>query len=385
MFYKKGIEVIKDLFKPKEKYFFRNPILINVISLIDNIGSLLYKKDKKPSFESILISNIGHLGDLILSLRIIEIVREKFPKSKIYFLCNSQAKQLLDGNPYIDEVIEYKPFFINSENFLKKIFSLITVIYKLRKIKPDIVFELRASFPNTVPIVKLGGTKFIAGYPNIGFSFLIDKKIKWKNDQHEIENFLDILRWKIDIPKYPFCGLPDVSYIKNYSEDIKKLIEDMKGKYIVCNIFSRDKKKMISFDKWKEFIYYYKEFYYIVLIGSKKDRVNDLELLIYEKVINLVGKTSLCDLFYVLKNSKFVVTIDSFVGQICSLFNLPSAIIFKGFVNIKRFGPLSEKCMIIKSNTDCFPCNETDAYKTCNAQKCGEINLLNEIKKTKLI
>ncbi|MCX7699188.1 MAG: glycosyltransferase family 9 protein [Candidatus Goldbacteria bacterium] len=377
----KLIDKIKKLLQVNEIYFFQNPLLIKITALTDNIGNFIFKKNKEANFDKILISNIGHLGDLLLSLKFIEIMKEKFPNSKIYFLCNIQAKSLLINNPNINKIITYNPFFVNeNENFFKKLVSLIKTIFKIKKTKADIAFDLRSSFPNTIPLLKLGGIKYIVGFPTVGFGFLLDKKIAWDTEKHEIENIFNLIRWKFDICEFSKDNNLNISYFGKESSDIKKLIEKIKNNYILCNIFSRNTKKMINLDSWEKVIKYYNRKYYIIITGSKDDNLKLVEKFIrLDKVINLTGRTTISDLIYILKNAKFTITIDSFIGQLCSILDIPSAIIFKGFVNIKRFGPLGKNCHIILSNVECLPCYNTTLYKSCNAQKCGDLELLSEI------
>ncbi|MEW6013591.1 MAG: hypothetical protein AB1602_09360, partial [Elusimicrobiota bacterium] len=85
------------------------------------------------------------------------------------------------------------------------------------------------------------------------------------------------------------------------------------------------------------------------------------------------------ELVLILKNSFLTVTLDSFVGQICSLLNLYSLVIFSGGVDIKRFGPLGDRCRVIKKDIFCSPCNWY-IRKDCEYE-CMDIDILSEFKK----
>ncbi len=72
-------------------------------------------------FESLLLNNgkkefllvcKESAGDILYATAILESLRKSYPSSEwnIYFACDSQFGELLDGNPYIDKVLPYLPF-----------------------------------------------------------------------------------------------------------------------------------------------------------------------------------------------------------------------------------------------------------------------------------
>ena len=62
----------------------------------------------------ILIVEVNWLGDVLFSVPAIKALRKKFPDSFIVCLVVSRVKEVLENNPYIDELI------INDEEGLHK-------------------------------------------------------------------------------------------------------------------------------------------------------------------------------------------------------------------------------------------------------------------------
>ncbi len=54
--------------------------------------------------KNILLIKLRYLGDVVLSTPILPILRKQFPKAKITFLVNPGTEEVLEGNPYLDEV-----------------------------------------------------------------------------------------------------------------------------------------------------------------------------------------------------------------------------------------------------------------------------------------
>jgi ADP-heptose:LPS heptosyltransferase len=52
----------------------------------------------------ILVIKLRYLGDVVLSTPIFPLLRNHFPDAKITFLVNPGTANVLQGNPYLDEV-----------------------------------------------------------------------------------------------------------------------------------------------------------------------------------------------------------------------------------------------------------------------------------------
>ncbi|HOJ86575.1 MAG TPA: glycosyltransferase family 9 protein [Elusimicrobiales bacterium] len=374
----------------KNKYFFRNKSLIVFFSVLDFIGQKIINHKEIPSDfkpEKILISNIGHLGDVFLSIKVLEEIKERFPDSKIYFLCSSWSLKLIEKNPIINEIIIYDSFFLSSEkNFVIRIYktlkSFLNAFFSIKKIKPDIAFDLRASFPNTLLLLGLSGVKHICGYQTAGFGFFCDKKVVWRDGAHETEHFFNVIRPVWDVASYESFKPINLDYLISDLKDVDLLNKYgiNKEKYLVFHVVSRDKRKMIDINKWIDLFNYFSSKYQILFTGSEEESeyINKY-FKDFNNTINLAGKLSIGELVLILKNSFLTVTLDSFVGQICSVLNLNSIIIFSGGVDIKRFGPLGDRCRVIKKDIFCSPCSWY--IRSDCKYECMDIDVLSEFKK----
>lgn len=143
----------------------------------------------------ILIVRTDRLGDMVLSTPVIENLRNCFPDSYIAFLCRPYTRQVLEGNPYLDEVIVYDKYGRHKDIFASMKFAL-----GLKKKKFDWAVILHPT--NRVHLLTfMAGIKFRVGWDK-KMGFLLSKKLrhlKDKGEKHETEYTLDILR-QIDIP-----------------------------------------------------------------------------------------------------------------------------------------------------------------------------------------
>ena len=66
------------------------------------------------------VSKVVSLGDIVRTTPILEGLKEKYPGSKIIFLTDSKARELVEGNPYIDTLLiwdEFIGFLLLRERF----------------------------------------------------------------------------------------------------------------------------------------------------------------------------------------------------------------------------------------------------------------------------
>lgn len=174
----------------------------------------------------ILIVRTDRIGDVILSTPVIKNLRESFPQSYIAFMCRPYTKDILEGNPYLDELIIYDKYG-RHRSWLKSIgFSLY-----LRRKKFDWAIILHPT--NRVHLIT-----FFAGIPfRVGWDkkmgFLLTKRIPHIKDEgtkHELEYTLDILEaiglkiysQEVFIPVYESGEEWVEEFFKEYNLDTNK-------------------------------------------------------------------------------------------------------------------------------------------------------------------
>jgi lipopolysaccharide heptosyltransferase II len=141
-------------------------------------------------YKKILIIRTDRLGDVILSTPVIENLRIAYPDAHIAFMCRPYTKEVLEGNPFLDETIVYDKYG-KQKSFL----STVKFALNLRKEKFDCVLILHPT--NRVHIIS-----FLAAIPvRIGWrsngALLLTKKVpyqKHEGKKHESEYALDIVR-----------------------------------------------------------------------------------------------------------------------------------------------------------------------------------------------
>jgi len=138
----------------------------------------------------ILLARTDRLGDLVLTTPSIKAVREAYPDAHIAMIVRPYGKLLVEGNPYIDEVITYDKFGSHKS-------ALATLCFGLRL--------RRSGFDRAIifhPTNRMHIIAYIANIPrrvgyNSKLSFLLTdriKNIKHEGKKHERDYTLDLLK-----------------------------------------------------------------------------------------------------------------------------------------------------------------------------------------------
>ena len=132
----------------------------------------------------ILFIRTDRIGDCLMNLPAINVLRQTFPKAWISWIADESVAELLTDHPDIDECIS-----IQAAQFQKHFFYRWKILQQIKKADFDLVI---ISHPNKY----WHRLSFLAGIPErVGYGrkwgFLLTRKIddnKASLDTHEIEN-----------------------------------------------------------------------------------------------------------------------------------------------------------------------------------------------------
>jgi len=277
---------------------------------------------------NILINFPTNIGDAILALPALNRLRANYPHDKITAMVSPRSKEFLIRNTFIDEIVIFDKLWKAKQ---KMRFSL-----DLRG-KYDVIIDLKNSFFPVILGAKIH-TPFIRHFPknmHIKEKYLkLVEKIAPQEAGDKSEFILsdsEKAKWDSRIlSKSIFIGCASLSPIKEYPyEYLKKVVEDLKRNYN------------------------------LVILGSLKDRKFYKDILAFKGVVDLVGKTEMVDVYYLLKNyAQAVLGIDSSVTHLASYLGIPAVAIF-GPTSYKRSHPWSENSIILrKEELECLACEK---------------------------
>jgi heptosyltransferase-2 len=308
-----------------------------------------------------LVIQTAFLGDAILTLPMIQKLKEKYPDSVLSVLCIPSTKEIFESSLSVDEVLEY-----DKKKSQKSFLNLIKLFRILREKKYTHVYSPHKSVRSTL-IALFTGADSTFGFDIAGLSFLYKTIIIYQKNIHEVARNLELIgfntsgnNWKI---------LPEI----NISTEMRKKIDNIP----VLN----DNYKFVAIapgSVWKTKVYPEKyiidliklliiEKYFIVLIGGNEDDLlcKEIEKLFSSRVKSFAGLLNVRESVALLKHCSFLISNDSAPTHIGMIANIPVATIYCSTVPAFGFYPYNKSSHYISyDELDCKPCG-IHGYKEC--------------------
>ncbi len=299
--------------------------------------------------KKILVIKPRGIGDIVLSTIVLDNLKEHFIHSKIDYLVESFAQDVLKNNPLINKVLT----FDKSEFILK-------TILKVRKEKYDLIIDLWSN-PKTAQITFFSGAKFRIGYDYRGRKYAYNLLgTKGRGDKHSALHNLELLKplgLKIISEKiHYYLDENDISFADNFF--ISNNLSDKK----VIGIIPAggwDSKRCPK-EKWVEICErLLKEFDCKILMLWGPEDFSDAEFIKnkIEEVI-LSPHTNLNQMAGLISKCSLILANDSGPMHIAAALKVPTLGLF-GPTSPKNHGPFSDKSdYVIKSDLHCIICNK---------------------------
>ncbi|OQB09430.1 MAG: Lipopolysaccharide core heptosyltransferase RfaQ [Candidatus Omnitrophica bacterium ADurb.Bin205] len=311
-------------------------------------------------YKRILVVRTDRIGDVVLSTPVIKVLRDNYPHAFIAMMVSPHSKEIVEGNPYLDEVVLY-----DKDAKEKGWLSSIKFSRKLNKSKFDIAIILHPT--NRVHLIS-----YLAGIPKrIGYDrkmgFLLTDKFshtKQLGQKHELEYNLDLLEnlgLRIDDKK---LFMPIRSASEEWAEDFfKSQGINNADKLLLINPAASCPSKIWPSDRFAQVAERLAQRYglKVIIVCGPKD------VFIAEKVIaqmkipaySLAGKVSLSQLASLLKRSALFISNDSGPVHIASALGVAVISIFgrkqKG-LSPKRWGPIGIRGKALHKDVGCINC-----------------------------
>ena len=296
-------------------------------------------KIEPEEVKKILIITLSNIGDVVLTLPVLGVLKREFPRAEITVMVGANAKELFEAEPAVSRTVIYD----KKARFSKKI----ELGLMLRRRGFDLVVDLRNSlFPlligarhNTPLFVKRAGAhmhrkdkhlKRIAamGIPVDNPPFSVSIARDDKLHVHSLLNQLGILPDDDLVAVAPGAK----SHIKRWTTA---------GFIKVCDRLNKELGLKV------------------LLIGDDSDRpINEqIRARGLRGAYDLSGRTSLRELAYLLSLCKLLITNDSAPLHIGSAVGIPTIAIF-GPTDYKKYGPLSANSILVRKPLNCSPCQK---------------------------
>lgn len=303
----------------------------------------------------VLIIQTAFLGDVILTLPLVQVLKKYKPELRIDFLCIPETADILKSNPDINQVILYDK---RQYKGIRKLFNLTN---KLKKNKYDLIISPHRSARSAL-ITYFTSARYSIAFDTSAFRSLYKIKIPYQKDIHEIHRNLSLLK-PLGINENQIIK-PDI-YI---GDSERKRIDEI---FEAHNFKSSDKvvaiapgsawfTKRFPQEKFLKLIQNLNKQIKITLIGGK----NDILIGEYLKsnynnsnLTNLIGELSILESAEAIRRSQILITNDSAPLHIGNAVETDVYAIFGSTIPQFGFYPYGKNDIVFEINgLACRPC-----------------------------
>lgn len=290
----------------------------------------------------ILLIRLSSIGDILLTTPILRVLKTKLPNAEIHFLLKPQFRELLQYNPYVDQLIGYTP-------------PLFKMIYSLPSY--EVVLDLHNNFRSF--FLRQRGKRWYT-YPKVNGKKWLMVQIKYPyRIAHVVERYAAVLKplnLTLDDEGLDFFFPPEYEervFLKNY--------------YAIGLSASYPTKKW----PWEHYVEVINHTTLpVVLLGGPTEQEEAAQITHHvpdeKKVLNLTGKLSLLETGAWIKKAKLLITHDTGLMHMGAAVKTPMVTLWGNTVPEFGMTPYKPGKHILLENpfVPCRPCSKL-GYRKC--------------------
>ncbi len=333
---------------------------------------------KKP--EKILIVRLSAIGDVVHVLPALRSLRSNLPDSKITWLVEDKASDILKGHPDIDKVITF-PRRKWQRNILKinKIINTVIEVFsfykKLRKDRYDIVIDFQGNLKSGVMTLMTGSENrmgFGKGYcKEFNYLFTTHRICPPRKRMHKIDKNLALLRG-LDIDAA--FHRPELPVSRADEEYISKFFRTNINGSLPIIIVQPCTSRFGSYKQWPVLNY---ALLADMILESYEANVifswGPGEINVVKKIVRNMKHKALvaCKTKSIKQLIELIRRADLFIGgdtgplHIASILDIPTVGIY-GPKDPVIYGPYHDKAVVVRKELWCSPCKK----RTCPDPEC---------------
>jgi heptosyltransferase II len=320
------------------------------------------RRKMKLMANNILVMRYRFIGDTVLTVPFLRNLRESYPAARIDLMLEPFSGQVIEGCPYVDEIIPFEFRTIHAYSNPSQRSNLSGYIHYWRMIRDrhyDAVFVLKRSLSSALLALAAGVPRRI-GFATEGRSWALTDPVPYRQDQHEVENFLDCLR-VLDVPVLSrklelWSSVEGDRKVNTLFSDAGWKKDDLK---IIVHVAASLPAKQWPLERFAEVMKILKQKYSarFVYTGAKGDATlyNEIEAMGPFNGLNLCGITNLRENISVYRAANLFFGVDSGPMHMAAAVNVPVIALF-GPTDERKWGPWGEGHSILSKRLVCHPC-----------------------------
>jgi ADP-heptose:LPS heptosyltransferase len=312
-------------------YFFKNKKALFCIRLIDQFLSLFPKKKASLSVpKKILLSNMAHLGDLIMATAVLPVLRKAYPEAQIGFVIGSWNREVLESHPLVDKIhfFDHAKLSRSEKTFLKKLWRHMMTRHRtlkeIREEKYDVAIDLYYYFPNAIPLFWQAAIPCRLGYSSGGFGPLLTHSFAYE----EKNQYLAVYYLPLLIP----LGIPPsiLTLLHTTVPPSKAQFNDA----VILHMGVGDPEREWEEESWSKLIDLLDvQGIKLLFTGRGEKERERIDRLKNKNGVNLCDALDFSALLSYVKGARLTISSDTGILHVAAAVNTPSIVLFSKQAN----------------------------------------------------
>ena len=321
--------------------------------------------------EKILIIQTAFIGDAILTLPMLQVLKKMFPGSEIHVLCIPSTEEIFKASSCVNEVK-----VLDKRDKHKSFLSVYNFAKKISEENFTRLYSPHRSF-RTALLVMLSGIRETYGFSNSSLSHVYKNMVEYKTGHHEVQRNLDLIGYNYTSDGWRILPRLDIS--KNIQNKIGNFIQNsIAGNKFICvapgSVWNT---KIYPVEYFEEIIKYIVSdtHYNVLLIGGLKDAMlcSGIASKFSERVYSAAGEFNIIESIEILKRAELLITNDSAPTHMAMCADIPAVTLYCSTSPHFGFYPYNKGSYFLSvDDLICKPCG-IHGYVKCplNTFVCG--------------
>jgi heptosyltransferase-2 len=304
----------------------------------------------------------GWIGDMILLTPALRALREGFPDARMEMLVNPLVSDLMERNPYLDEVIVY-----DKRGEQRGIRQMRDMANRLKAKGFDVAVILHPNSVRSAVLSSMAGIPERIGMKLTGRGFFLTKKIRRRTDIHEVQRYMDVVSAMVGTdrdPELEFWGVD-----ADHEDFAERALEGHSSPIVGMNPCTTWPSKRWPAERFAELadLLSHRLGARVPLTGGPGDVGLGDEIMrrASSKPLNFIGRTTLWQLGALIRRCHVYITCDSGPMHISAAVGTPTVALF-GPTDPIRHSPYGQGHAVVRKDTRCSPCYERE----CKSYDC---------------
>lgn len=388
-----------------------------LVRLLDTIGSILmalWRLFRMPrrvdSPRRILIVQLDHLGDAVLSSPLFPRLKAAYPDARIEVLASPSNAAYFSADPLVDEV------HLASRNWFERRpggWALWSAVWNLgrslRRYQFDLGIDVRGDVLSVL-VLTLAGIPRRVGWTMGGGGFLLTDIARWVPGRHEVRSRLALLealgmpdevlnddhvrvdahvtdrdrarvtrrlrrawpRSRSPRPPRRQRALRLASLDGEFDSSVDTLISSPQNEMsalqmgypgiepplLVIHLGAGTQAKRWPLPHWAALIgRFLDDGWRIVIVGGAEDSERAASLAPHENLQDWTGQLAVTETAALLERAEFFLGADSGPAHLAACARTPSVVLFSGTNLVSQWRPWSRRSLVLRQRVACHPCH----------------------------